>query len=218
LEWLDRHTFQRTDEPRQAAIATPLSGSLRHCATSSTRRYRQPSSGSGQHHRPWSTLPRVRLDWRLRRRSGILSSGVQASGLFAGVESSDRPVRSQSAVDLATTFHNRQSQRPELQVRSTSNTARSSKHPIWCSRSTHSNPGQRRISRRGRPEFKTCFQESRMSSIPRRHSILNGPAQFRRMRTSRWRRWSLTRPCGRVIRTPGRRKSHADGRSPNRPR
>jgi hypothetical protein len=40
--------------------------------------------------------------------------------------------------------------------------------------------------------------DPRMSSIPRRRSVLLGPGRFGRMRTSPWRLWSSSHPCGRV--------------------
>jgi hypothetical protein len=67
------------------------------------------------------------------------SSELRSPGPVCWADHNGEPVRSQSAIDLETTFHNRQSQPPELQVRSTTNTARTSKHPIGCSRSTRSN-------------------------------------------------------------------------------
>ena len=43
------------------------------------------------------------------------------------------------------------------------------------------------------------------ASISRRRSVLLAPGRFGRMRKSPWRRSSSSRPCGQVIRRPGRR-------------
>ena len=54
---------------------------------------------------------------------------------------------------------------------------------------------------------------TRMWSISRPLPVLFGPGRFGRMRTSPWRRWSSSHPCGRAIRRSGRRGHRAGGRS-----